>query len=106
MGSERWDGLESTIHLEADDSLKNFTMNLRAKDRVWFSGILIYPETIGSNSLKIFIEEIGCISCTNKNLTNAKRQFSKVTIQYAVKETYNGIKRILNFVFNPVINFR
>lgn len=106
MNMDKWSSGESTIRLIVDDSMKNFTLKLQPKDRIWFSGSMNYPETIGSDSLMVSANEIGCINCLNKNLTSVKKEFNKFTGQYFAREIYNGFKRILNFVFNPVINFR
>lgn len=105
MKSSRWNGIESVIEIRAEDSLRNFTLYLKPKDNIWFSGVLNHPETIGSDRLRITADELGCISCENKSLTSLKKQKNKFTSQYLLKEVYNGFKRILNFVFNPVLIF-
>lgn len=105
MKTGRWSGVESTVELRADDTLRNFTFNLKPKDHIWFSGVFNYPETIGSEKLKLSADELGCINCDDKSLTSLKKQKNKITTQYLLKEIYNGFKRILNFIFNPVVIF-
>ncbi|KAK6618673.1 hypothetical protein RUM43_013064 [Polyplax serrata] len=106
MNSDKWNSFESTIRLKVDDSMKNFTLKLRPKDHIWFSGTLNYPETIGSENLMILVGEMGCINCSDNNLISVKRRINKSTGQYFAKEIYNGFRRVLNFIFNPIVNFR
>lgn len=98
--------MESKIKLIVDDSMKNYTLKLDGNDQIWFRGILNNPETIGTENLSIVVDEIGCINCSNKNIKTIKKLTDKLTGKNFPKEIYNGFKRILNFVFNPVINIR
>ncbi|KAL0277412.1 UNVERIFIED_CONTAM: hypothetical protein PYX00_004703 [Menopon gallinae] len=106
MKSSRWNDVQSVITLEIDDCLRNFTLLLREKDHVWFSGSLHRAETIGSDNLSVSVDEIGCINCENKSLTSQKRVKSKFKGEHFLREMQNGVKRVLNFIFNPVMMFR
>lgn len=100
--SNHWFGGAPSITLLVDDSLRNLTLELRPKDRIWFSGVLSRSSSLGPD-VRVTADEIGCVSCLNKELTSAKVEDKSIITLERLKLAFN---RILNFVLNPVIIFR
>lgn len=102
-----WDkGVE--IILEANDKFKNFTFDLKEEDHIWFKGTLKNNHDVNyRNSLiRVKLEEIRCISCSNEKLTEYKCDVQEYyDITNMIGDIYLGFKCVLNFLLNPLFVF-
>ncbi|XP_050313838.1 wolframin isoform X3 [Anthonomus grandis grandis] len=104
MASSSW-RITPEIKLFLTNEFKNFTLGLLPKDSIWFKGSLFNDYSIiGSLNTHLKVEEIGCIVCSDIELMPVK--LSKgVNFQFFAKAR-DGIKFVLNVMFNPVLIFK
>lgn len=107
MKWEIWGKAAESI-LIVEDFFKNFTFALRPSDHVWFKGNLI-NENCPQGDFKphIVIDEIGCLDCHNTEITQVKLNVKEeVTIEDTAVFLFNGVRSVLNFLFNPIVTFK
>lgn len=94
----------------------NFTRLLNRADRIWFTGTLFtsYTNPHGNDDvhvpfsifnlekypLWIDVTSIGCIKCKE---TSLKAFYASNNLKLSSRNIYNGIKYLLNVLFNPLI---
>ncbi|KAL3270028.1 hypothetical protein HHI36_009084 [Cryptolaemus montrouzieri] len=112
MASGIW-GKSPEITLIVENYFRNFTMQLKPNDHIWFSGKLFNNENIGSDGIlgglkpHVFLEEIGCHNCQKNSLTKMKMSDNNsFSIFSFMQYLYVGFKFILNALFNPVVVFK
>lgn len=111
MQSSFW-RLTPDVYLLLSHEFKNFTLRLKPKDHIWFKGTLFNNQTAGSNGIlgslntHLKVEEIGCISCSDHDLTSVKARQSNIFNLNLFYRFYDGLKFVLNIMFNPVLIFK
>lgn len=108
MKSGIW-GKPAEIKLLLNNYFKNFTFSLKPNDHVWFKGVLVNDDSlIGGPFPYVRIEEIGCLACHDLKLTQVKLtpQTKMIKMGEIVSYLYQGLKCVLNFLFNPVVVFK
>ncbi|ERL86279.1 wolframin [Dendroctonus ponderosae] len=104
--------LSPEVYLHLDNQFKNFTLRTKAKDLVWFKGVLQNEATLGSNGIlgavgtHIKVEEIGCLVCSDIELTSTKHAESRIFTMDLLRKCFKVFKFILNVVFNPILTFK
>lgn len=106
------------LYLKVHHSFNNFTRLLSRTDRIWFTGILLTsytnPDVGGDDNsqvplstfnlekhpLWIDLTSIGCIKCKESSL---KAFFVSNRLKLSSRNIFNGIKYLLNVLFNPLI---
>lgn len=102
--------LNPEVVLLLSDEFKNFTWALKKEDLIWFKGTLINSKEhgtkgmLGSFSVYVHVEEIGCISCQNRDLSPVKLKNGAFNVRW-LKMISGGFKFLLNVMFNPVLIF-
>lgn len=96
------------IKLILNDYFKNFTFSLKPNDHIWFKGVLHYEDNlIGGVAAHVKVDEIGCLACHNLSLTQVNlNQQTKFKVEDIISYLYQGLKCVLNFLFNPVVIFK
>lgn len=108
MKSGIW-GKPAEIKLLLNNYFKNFTFSLKPNDHVWFKGVLINTDSIiGGPVPQVKIDEIGCLACHDVKLSQIKlnAQTKIIKMREIVSYLYQGLKCVLNFLFNPVVIFK
>lgn len=104
------------LYLKVHHNFANFTRLLNRADRIWFVGILLTTySTPDSNDgsdipvktfnlekhpLWVELNSMGCIKCKE---TSLKTFYSTNRLNLSSRNIYNGIKYLLNVLFNPLI---
>lgn len=98
------------VSLDVADVFKNFTLGLKPNDHIWFKGSIYNNEYIGADGVLggfkpcVKLNEIGCISCFNKILTDTKISIdNNCNLRSVLNMFYSGCKFILNVLFNPIV---
>lgn len=108
MVSSIW-GTGPEITLIADNTFRNFTLALKPGDKVWFTGKLInkdnYEGLLGGPKPCIDLIEIGCINCHTSGLQIQRKVVTNLE-SLSLEYIYEGIKSVLNFLFNPLVIFK
>ncbi|KAJ8945159.1 hypothetical protein NQ318_001624 [Aromia moschata] len=112
MQSGIW-GKATEVNLIVKDYFRDFVLKLKPTDHIWFKGVLLNNEIVGSDGIlgglkpHIDLEEVGCISCQNTLLTEIKLDSrNNFNINSVINAVYIGFKFILNILFNPVLVFK
>lgn len=112
MQSGIW-GKSAEVMVIVEHVFSNFTLQLKANDKIWFNGDLVNNMATGSDGwlggMKpyVVLKEIGCLACHNMNLTSFKA-YPKVETDYkkVFSLLYGGVKFVLNILFNPIVVFK
>lgn len=111
MPSSFW-SLTPEVYLHLTDEFKNFTLRIKSKDQIWFKGVLFNNQSagpdgiLGALSTHVKAKEIGCISCSDHELSSVKAYKSEGFNVDFVFKMYNALKFVLNVMFNPVLIFK
>lgn len=95
------------IVLVTDNSLGNFTLQLKPNDKIFFKGRLVNDNGIGSDGLlgglkpHVKLNEIGCLACHNTELTFVRAEMEQNTLKSCVEIVIKGLKFTFNILFNP-----
>uniref|UniRef100_A0A1B0GMR6 Uncharacterized protein n=2 Tax=Phlebotomus papatasi TaxID=29031 RepID=A0A1B0GMR6_PHLPP len=99
------------ISLVAEHDFGNFTVRLNQSDRIWFVGELkMFSETgkkTGqSQGVRIDLQAMGCLSCSDKELTYVKVSGSENKWEFFSQSFIKCGKYVLNIIFNPLLTFK
>ncbi|XP_063922016.1 wolframin isoform X1 [Zophobas morio] len=103
-------GKSPEVTLVVDNYFKNFTLNLKPNDHIWFKGTLFNNEIAGADGIlggfkiHVRLDEMGCLACSNVHLTSITRKVeTKFDISSVVDALIVGLKFILNVILSPVV---
>lgn len=94
---------DTLVTLIADHAFGNFTREIIADDKIWFHGNL--KTSLPEKNLKVDLESIGCIKCSNKNLNSISMR-SDFKMENQLKDLRRAFKYLLNVIFNPLLTFK
>lgn len=114
MRNSIWDQGQDIV-VKASDYFRNFTLQLKFDDNIWFKGILLNSFSLDRKNsqredLQTFVKlvEVGCVSCLENSLTkvtDSSEDGTSMSFGCILKEIYLCLKNVLNFLLNPLVVF-
>lgn len=103
-------GSTTEIHLVADHSFTNFSLNIYPGDKIWFSGALLNSGLekeflLGGAEPHVDLEEVGCLACNSVDLKTSYKRY-RYRISSVIRDLCLSIKTVLNFLLNPIVMFK
>ncbi|CAG9760957.1 unnamed protein product [Ceutorhynchus assimilis] len=99
------------VHLLLSNEFKHFALRVQPYNKLWFKGSLYNNQTAGANGIlgslrtHVKVTEIGCISCSDHELTSVRASENGVFGPNLLYKSYDAFKFVLGAMFNPVLIF-
>ncbi|CAA9996885.1 unnamed protein product [Nesidiocoris tenuis] len=102
MAEGAWSRDNAKVILRADNMFRNFTTSLLKNDKIWFAGALeLDPRDLQTPRIRLY--QAGCLSCAGPRPPPVTA--CRLAMPSSLQEIYSAVRNLLNFVFNPAINF-
>ncbi|BES96384.1 Wolfram syndrome 1 [Nesidiocoris tenuis] len=102
MAEGAWSRDNAKVILRADNMFRNFTTSLLKNDKIWFAGALeLDPRDLQTPRIRLY--QAGCLSCAGPRPPPVTA--CRLAMPSSLQEIYSAVRNLLNFVFNPAVNF-